>query len=109
MCKEYNGWSNYETWNAVLWIDNDEGSQSIAIEYAEQAESISDLSDQLKQCFTDDFMPENVREVLNSCSMFSDIFQAGLDNINWYEIAKNFWEDYHERSDEEMEEDNKEY
>lgn len=24
----YNGWSNYETWNVVLWIENDEGIQS---------------------------------------------------------------------------------
>ena len=30
--KSYNGWTNYETWNAYLWITGDEGLYSIAKE-----------------------------------------------------------------------------
>lgn len=26
----YNGWTNYETWNAALWIGSDEGLYNIA-------------------------------------------------------------------------------
>ena len=30
---KYNGWKNYETWNAALWIDNDEEFYSLATEF----------------------------------------------------------------------------
>ena len=28
----YNGWSNYETWNVALWMQNDEGLYNLAAE-----------------------------------------------------------------------------
>ena len=30
MTQDYNGWTNYETWNVALWMDNDEPSYQLA-------------------------------------------------------------------------------
>ena len=44
----YNGWTNYETWNVALWINNDQGLYSIAREhsnYQSFVEALRDLTD----------------------------------------------------------------
>ena len=33
--QSYNGWTNYETWNVSLWLQNDEGLYNLALEYAQ--------------------------------------------------------------------------
>lgn len=40
----YNGWANYQTWNVILWMDNDEKLHDIALKvssYKEFREAIS--------------------------------------------------------------------
>jgi hypothetical protein len=96
MSNAYNGWTNYETWNAKLWMDNDEGSQGYWAERAQQLyndaeadhpftrdeRATLDLSDELKHEHEAN-MPEL------EPSFYSDILNAALSEVNWYEIAES--------------------
>ena len=83
----YNGWSNYETWNVKLWMDNDgsdqywnEQAEEIAKQYGKD-NSASYLADMLKE-----EMNENAPDLGASC--FSDLLSAALSEVDWYEIAE---------------------
>lgn len=39
---EYNGWTNYETWNVALYINNDESLQNIGIEIVEMCDEANE-------------------------------------------------------------------
>jgi hypothetical protein len=41
--QEYNGWTNYETWNVALWIQNDEGLYDIARRCDDYSEFVSSI------------------------------------------------------------------
>ena len=43
---EYNGWTNYETWNVALWLQNDYGFYSIA----QQCDDYQEFVDALEAC-----------------------------------------------------------
>jgi hypothetical protein len=99
--KTYNGWSNYETWNVKLWLDNDEGTQeywhervreiartSIA-RYPGQSlrdSAIADLSEELKA------EHEQLAPDLGA-TVWSDLLGAAMSEVNWREIAKSYLDD----------------
>ena len=39
----YNGWTNYETWNVALWIQNEYGFYSIALQCDDYSEFVDSL------------------------------------------------------------------
>lgn len=96
----YNGWSNYETWNVKLWIDNEEGSYLEWRERTRECWAVSghdkdDTIYRLSQCLKEEFS-DNVPE-LSGC--YAELLNAALSEVDWYEIASAMVED------EELEED----
>lgn len=97
--KTYNGWTNYETWNVNLWIDNEQYSSSYWAEVAQETydaseahgtftqeeEATLDLSRRLKG-----EIEESAPDL--GASMFADLLGAALSEVNWYEIAEHMIE-----------------
>lgn len=108
--KTYNGWTNYETWNVKLWIDNEEGSYNYWREAAQEAyndardtpsanarltghepftheeRAVLDLEKRLKS-----EIEESAPDL--GASMFSDLLNAALSEVNWHEIAASMIDD----------------
>lgn len=100
--KTYNGWTNYETWNAALWLGNDEYWAERAQElYNEAAEddintreerATNDLADDMK-----DRHEEASQDMLErsgaTSSVFADLLGAALQAVDWREIATHYIDD----------------
>ena len=93
----YNGWSNYETWAVKLWLDNEQGTQEY---WSERAKGI--LRDPRQPVFsfqtTADTARQDLAEELKNGheedapqmqpSVYSDLLNAALSEVDWYEIAE---------------------
>ena len=53
MTETYNGWANYETWNAALWIGNDQFLYNTAKACVTFREGIETPWDKFQRCMTD--------------------------------------------------------
>jgi hypothetical protein len=100
MCREYNGWSNKQTWAVKLWIDNDgyAGGGDAVIEQAKQfiAESDNDkdqavheLQVWLENAIDEDLVSSGVK----TTGLFGDLLTDALETVFYGEIAKAYVED----------------
>jgi hypothetical protein len=88
---KYNGWTNYETWNANLWIDW-HMSERIAMLTADLFGSYEDLDEitnfvahEIKSMFID-LMPDI------ESGFFADVMNASFREVNFHEIARHYVE-----------------
>ena len=89
----YNGWTNYETWNVALWLGNEEGSYLMCREMAQEAREM--YAGNEDETATAIYLADALQALVLECapelpaSMFSDLLNAALSEVNWYEIAQN--------------------
>jgi hypothetical protein len=105
MSDGYNGWTNYETWCAKLWIDNDQGLyytiQEVAKQYIKDKNHIYTLSN-----FVKDTLEEGMPEI--DASLYSDLLNTSFSQINFYEIAESICDDLDIEDEDEEEKEDKE-
>ncbi len=95
---DYNGWTNYETWNIKVWIDDAESLYFYWKEQTKKAITIEQLANTLKEYY-DNNIPEDV------VGAYLDILTTALECVNWQEIAESLWEEWREEDTAEGEED----
>lgn len=95
--KEYNGWTNYETWCVALWLDNEQSTQEYWKERAADCYERSGV-DKLftreenatfKLCKIMQEETEEHNPMAGIGDMYADMLNASLSMVNWYEIAKH--------------------
>ena len=97
--ESYSGWSNYDTWNFKLWLDNETSTQGMiynlikdAIRYnKKQMDAIHYIRKFLEQ-----YALENAPELENG--FYSDVLSASIRSVNYYQIADAYFFDYLENN-----------
>jgi hypothetical protein len=100
--REYNGWTNYETWLVNLWMDNEEGSQEFFREQAEDiyAEAKADTaghavwtpSETARFRFAAWLKDHHEEQRPELPGLYGDLLGGALSEVNWGEIARHYIE-----------------
>ena len=82
--ERYQGWANYETWAVALWLNNEQSSQAKATAIASQACSEDDAAEAIERWI------ESMNPLADEGTLFSQLLQAALSEVDWYDVAAAF-------------------
>ena len=108
--KTYNGWANYETWCVALWLENEEGTYRYWRETARELAARAGRkrgphltrAEQARVWLADRMREEIERDdVVPPASLYADLLNAALGEVEWAEVADAFLADFIEGADEE--------
>ena len=89
--REYNGYSNYETWNFMLWANNDEPTYNKIQALVKDAVTIhgvatvSGLADDLRE------LAHNEAPELKT-NFYSEVMNASIREVDYYQVAEHLLE-----------------
>lgn len=101
--RTYNGYKNYETWAVNLWIDNDQGMADELQDMAHHAKNVHALADAIKGWI------EDMNPLSGQASLWSDLMNGALSEVDWHELAENALEGFEEEEETEDVEDDYSY
>ncbi len=95
--KKYNGWTNYETWCVALWLDNDSGTAhyiatlAAAVYTATEADNTFTHEERAALTLADLLRGqiEELNPLAEKATLYADLLNAALSEVNYYEIAQN--------------------
>jgi len=97
--KEYNGWTNYETWVVNLWMSNDAETDNYWLNIADISLNDATASDILTkeenaQYTLSDTIKESLEEgnPIEEASFYRDLLTGAISEVNFDEIAKHLIE-----------------
>lgn len=97
----YQGWKNYGTWALSLHLSNDESLYDTTNEIIRRNKDDYDAVEELESFVEDALMPD-----YSTLSLFAqDILQGAFDEIDFWEIVKDWREGMDEEGEEEEEEE----
>jgi hypothetical protein len=89
----YNGWTNYETWLANLWIT--EGALGDPMGVEEQARYYAENGEDAAPSRMGEWLKEQTEEMLDEANLrtgglAADLLGAALSRVDWRTIGKHY-------------------